>query len=318
MSNKIVPQIYRAVIDDVMAAIKPEFEEYGVSEDVFAELQNKWEQKVIASRVAEFEASAPAAQPAAPQHHPYPAHTMHMLPSHPYAAATAYPGVPPPPPGVKAEPIDTRYVLNGYALPHLPGPHLNGARPTVTPQYGGQTSILSFPPGPPPIQGLSANGTRPYMPPAPVTSASPVPATATNPAPVQAMTSGAPASTSGGGGSAGRIPQLDGPSEDESDEDEKTPPPFAPRSSHPSLPQPQASASTTADSEAINSDLDDSDTADEEEADEGAVGETDIVFCTYDKVARVKNKWKCILKDGMIHVNGKDYLFSKCTGEFEW
>jgi Transcription factor IIA, alpha/beta subunit len=32
------------------------------------------------------------------------------------------------------------------------------------------------------------------------------------------------------------------------------------------------------------------------------------------KVARVKNKWKCILKDGMIHINGKDYLFAKCTG----
>ena len=32
------------------------------------------------------------------------------------------------------------------------------------------------------------------------------------------------------------------------------------------------------------------------------------------QVARVKNKWKCILKDGMIHVNGKDYLFAKCTG----
>ena len=31
-------------------------------------------------------------------------------------------------------------------------------------------------------------------------------------------------------------------------------------------------------------------------------------------MARVKNKWKCILKDGMIHVNGKDYLFAKCTG----
>ena len=32
------------------------------------------------------------------------------------------------------------------------------------------------------------------------------------------------------------------------------------------------------------------------------------------QVARVKNKWKCVLKDGMIHVNGKDYLFAKCTG----
>jgi len=72
------------------------------------------------------------------------------------------------------------------------------------------------------------------------------------------------------------------------------------------------------DSEAINSDLDDSDTEGEEDAEEGGAGESDIVFCTYDKVARVKNKWKCILKDGMIHINGKDYLFAKCTGEFEW
>lgn len=34
------PTIYRAVIDDVIAAIKPEFDEYGVSEDVLADLQH--------------------------------------------------------------------------------------------------------------------------------------------------------------------------------------------------------------------------------------------------------------------------------------
>jgi len=34
------PQIYRAVIDEVIAAIKPEFDEYGVSEEVLAELQH--------------------------------------------------------------------------------------------------------------------------------------------------------------------------------------------------------------------------------------------------------------------------------------
>jgi hypothetical protein len=32
------------------------------------------------------------------------------------------------------------------------------------------------------------------------------------------------------------------------------------------------------------------------------------------KVSRVRNKWKCTFKDGMIHINGKDYLFAKCTG----
>lgn len=275
--------------------------------------------------MADFEVvNVPPTQ--APQHHPYPTHPMHMMPGY-GAASHAYP--PPPPPGVKAEPMDTRYMLNtpqmASYVPHLPGPLINGARQPAVPQYGSQTSVLSFPPGPP-IQAMPTNGAgvpigRAYIPTA--TSAAPAPSSSASPAPS--------ASTSGGGGSGGRIPQLDGPSEDDSDEDSATPPPYAPRSSHPSLPQPQPSASTSADSEAINSDLDDSDTGDEEEADEGAAGETDIVFCTYDKVsrivvlgklhqanlsqvARVKNKWKCVLKDGMIHVNGKDYLFSKCTG----
>lgn len=33
------PTIYRAIIDDVVQAMKPEFDEYGVSEDVLAALQ---------------------------------------------------------------------------------------------------------------------------------------------------------------------------------------------------------------------------------------------------------------------------------------
>lgn len=36
----IEPGIYRAVIDDVISNIKSEFDEYGVSEDVLAELQS--------------------------------------------------------------------------------------------------------------------------------------------------------------------------------------------------------------------------------------------------------------------------------------
>ena len=33
------PTIYRAIIDDVVSAMKPDFDEYGVSEDVLAALQ---------------------------------------------------------------------------------------------------------------------------------------------------------------------------------------------------------------------------------------------------------------------------------------
>ncbi|KAF7361693.1 Transcription factor IIA alpha beta subunit [Mycena venus] len=236
MSNKIVPTIYRTVIDDVIASIKHEFEEYGVAEDVLAELQHKWEEKVIASRVAEFEAPNPA-----PPN--FPPHAMQMMPQY---APVHHPYPPPPQPQVaqpsqvKSEPVDNRYMLNSatYTLPPLPGPKINGAG--ARPNPGGQTSVLSFPPGPPQ-------------------------------------------------GRAPTIPQVDGPSDDS--DDSATPPPA--------------------------SDLDDSDTEDED-LEDGAGANTDIVFCTYDKVARVKSKWKCILKDGMIHANGKDYLFSRCTGEFDW
>lgn len=59
------------------------------------------------------------------------------------------------------------------------------------------------------------------------------------------------------------------------------------------------------DEDAINSDLDDPDDLGPEDpdADEG-VGE--VMLCTYDKVQRVKNKWKCTLKDGILSTGGKE------------
>lgn len=63
------------------------------------------------------------------------------------------------------------------------------------------------------------------------------------------------------------------------------------------------------DEDAINSDLDDPDDAlPEEEQEEGRPNQ--IMLCTYDKVARVKNKWKCTLKDGVLNTGGKEYIFT--------
>ncbi|KAI8913357.1 transcription factor IIA, alpha/beta subunit-domain-containing protein [Gorgonomyces haynaldii] len=55
----------------------------------------------------------------------------------------------------------------------------------------------------------------------------------------------------------------------------------------------------------INSDLDDDDD-DDENADL-----EHLILCQYEKVTRIKNKWRCVLKDGIVHVNGKDYLFNR-------
>jgi len=218
----------------------------------------------------------------APAAHPAPqAPSRHYqaLPMLPQYQPPHYPTLPGP--SVKPEPMDNRYMPQGipsYPMPQLPGPQIPGA-----PRPQGQPMMTYS--GPPP----TARTTYAPTPPAP------------SAAPQQ------------------RIPQVDGPSSSGSDSESPPPSGYAPHSQHPSLPQPQASSSNRpADSEAINSDLDDSDSEEEEEAQDEGPGDGDIVFCTYDKVARVKNKWKCILKDGMIHVNGKDYLFAKCTGEFEW
>lgn len=71
------------------------------------------------------------------------------------------------------------------------------------------------------------------------------------------------------------------------------------------------------DSDDINSDLDDgleSEKSDEEDGDQ----EGQIMLCLYDKVQRVKNKWKSNLKEGVANINGRDYVFQKATGESEW
>eukprot|EP00697_Spironema_sp_BW2_P016139 gnl/Spiro4/7263_TR3799_c0_g1_i1.p2 gnl/Spiro4/7263_TR3799_c0_g1~~gnl/Spiro4/7263_TR3799_c0_g1_i1.p2 ORF type:complete len:234 (-),score=56.13 gnl/Spiro4/7263_TR3799_c0_g1_i1:33-734(-) len=67
--------------------------------------------------------------------------------------------------------------------------------------------------------------------------------------------------------------------------------------------------------------LDDSDLNSEDEDEQQEEGEQDCgdyILAQFDKVKRVKTKWRCTLKDGMMNLGGRDYLFHKATGEFEW
>ncbi|BGP25522.1 transcription factor TFIIA complex subunit Toa1 [Rhodotorula toruloides] len=74
-----------------------------------------------------------------------------------------------------------------------------------------------------------------------------------------------------------------------------------------------------ADEDAINSDLDDDDDDDLAlDDEEGEQGGGDFVLALYEKVQRVKNKWKVTLKDGLASVNGREFIFAKCQGEFEF
>lgn len=67
----------------------------------------------------------------------------------------------------------------------------------------------------------------------------------------------------------------------------------------------------------LNEDDDLDDLDDLDEGDEASKTEH-LVVAQFEKVTRSKNKWKCILKDGVMHLNKRDYLFSKANGEFEF
>jgi transcription initiation factor TFIIA large subunit len=43
-----------------------------------------------------------------------------------------------------------------------------------------------------------------------------------------------------------------------------------------------------------------------------------VVVCQFDKITRARNKWKFQLKDGIMNLNGRDYVFQRATGEAEW
>jgi hypothetical protein len=85
-------------------------------------------------------------------------------------------------------------------------------------------------------------------------------------------------------------------------------------------------------------DDDDSDDKEEEEnedggADEEPLGTEDdisdedpadlfdtenVVVCQYDRITRARNRWKFHLKDGIMNLNGRDYVFQKANGDAEW
>ncbi|OCF39329.1 transcription initiation factor TFIIA large subunit [Kwoniella heveanensis CBS 569] len=225
-SNKIVPQTYRSIIDDVIASVKVDFEEYGMEEEVLMNLQAKWEARLLETKVADFARAPGSSESPEPE-------GEGGSPSQ--ADAT---GAVSPPAGPS--------VSQGLALPPLTGLALPG-RATAN----GDDVRVKAEPGEDPmrIRGGASEERKPYIP-------------------------------------------ADGERR----------------------PEPNAAGLLPGD-EVIDSDLDDSDDELRDDAEGGDDdADVDIVFCVYDKVQRVKNKWKTVFKDGMIHINGRDYLFSKCNG----
>lgn len=43
----------------------------------------------------------------------------------------------------------------------------------------------------------------------------------------------------------------------------------------------------------------------------------DFLLAQYEKVHRVRNKWKVTFKDAVLHNNGKEYVFDRVVGELD-
>ncbi|KAL3829077.1 hypothetical protein ACJIZ3_017879 [Penstemon smallii] len=129
-----------------------------------------------------------------------------------------------------------------------------------------------------------------------------------------------------------RIPQLDGPIPDPYDDPLSTPNIYnyqgvvnedynivntpMPNELQAATPAPvQNDIVDDDDDEPLNEDDDD----ELDDVDQGEdLNTTHLVLAQFDKVTRTKSRWKCTLKDGIMHINNKDILFNKATGEFDF
>jgi hypothetical protein len=68
----------------------------------------------------------------------------------------------------------------------------------------------------------------------------------------------------------------------------------------------------------VSDDISDSDDNSNDDAAELQDDISNLILAQFEKVTRSKSKWKCVLKEGMMNINGNDYTFSKATGEFHW
>lgn len=135
-------------------------------------------------------------------------------------------------------------------------------------------------------------------------------------------------------GNAVRIPQVDGPIPDPYDDALSTPNIYNYQGvvnedyNVANTPAPQElQAATPAmvnqndildddEDEPLNENDDDDDLDDVDQGEE--LNTQHLVLAQFDKVTRAKSRWRCTLKDGIMHINNKDVLFNKATGEFDF
>uniref|UniRef100_A0A7N0UKK9 Uncharacterized protein n=1 Tax=Kalanchoe fedtschenkoi TaxID=63787 RepID=A0A7N0UKK9_KALFE len=131
-------------------------------------------------------------------------------------------------------------------------------------------------------------------------------------------------------GKSSKIPQLDGPMPDPYDDALSTPNIYQYQrvvsedyniANTPAPDLPAATPIPAVDHGDYDEDepLNENDDDDLDDVDDGEELNTQhLVLAQFDKVSRTKSRWKCTLKDGIMHINNKDILFNKAMGEFDF
>ncbi|KAJ2864114.1 transcription factor IIA subunit alpha [Coemansia aciculifera] len=319
MSNSIVAAIYRYVIDDVVRNVHADFEGHGVDTSVLEELQRSWEAKVIQSRVASFPGEDSINSPS----HDVYANQFNARPAtyHDYAGPAG------------AHNINSAASL--ASIINNPESMAPSAASLASLAQSGRGQLLLDDDEDADSDHQQASHHHRYNGP---NNNIPQNDGADEPVPVLALPADAALAKWQAIRDSRRqtyqhnidawtnrdrsaVGQVDGASDDEDEDEDDEEDDNNNANSHVDDRHraPIAtfgSGKVEAPEDAINSDLDDTD---EEDDIENNNEESDhVVLCQYEKVTRSKNKWKCVLRDGIMLINGRDYLFQKATGEFEW
>jgi len=323
-NQALVAKLYRGVIEDVIGGVRDSFLDEGVDEAVLQELKQIWESKLTASKAIEpladpaetqiqnkvqqsqqSNASSSASNQSATQ--PGSAQNKQATGN---SSATPSSGATPSSAGAAAgTPMPVKLVPVQITVPAQPGV-ANSVAKSITVQVPAHA-----------LQGGTAGAQLQSVLSSPaVTAALQLPVEiATSVLQTQidnALRSNTVRSQTGSKGTDnGGVTQLDGANGSSSDEDDVD------DDDDDDLEEDEDKDDEEHDEdneenqeeEPLNSEDDVSD------EDPSALFETDnVVVCQYDKITRSRNRWKFHLKDGIMNINGRDYVFQKANGDAEW
>ncbi|XP_037575478.1 TFIIA-alpha and beta-like factor isoform X1 [Dermacentor silvarum] len=317
-----VPKLYRSVIEDVINGVKDVFLDEGVDEQALQELRQIWEKKLLESKAIDppdHPVPAPASRPQATATlQPTPQAILEKIPRrNPAFAATAQPltigpnGLVQPTLVQYHTPIRASGLVDQKLIITQPGQTVMSSsaaaaalalHPDVAASLiqGGVLNMAERQAGNPgqlqfhPVVTLAG---EPYT-----------TTTAAGQVPTQVVTA---ASAQPG---VGNVVQLDGArdtSDEDDDEDE-----FNEDEEEGNEDGPQEDENEDGPQEEVEPLNSDDDVSDEEATENFEID--NVVVCQYDKISRSRNRWKFHFKDGIMNLQGKDYVFQKAVGDAEW